>query len=67
MQKRQVDEDGENLHPHTKCVVFMEEEGGGKEGEAYRVRCFIGWLTSQATTSTILTLVSMFGVKRLNY
>ena len=29
MQKRQVDEDGENIHSHTRCVGYMEEGGGG--------------------------------------
>ena len=67
MQKRQVDEDRENLHSHTRCVGYMEEGGGDKEGGAYRKRCFVGWLTSLATTSTCWTLVMMFGVKYLNY
>ena len=46
---------------------YMEEGGGVKEGGAYRKRCFVGWLTSLATTSTCWTLVVMFGVKYLNY
>ena len=36
MQKRQVDEDRMNLHSHTRCVGYMEEEGGGKEGHCAR-------------------------------
>ena len=67
MQKRQVDKDGENLHSHTRCVGYMEEGGGGKEGGAYRKRCFVGWLTSLTTTSTCWAIVMMFGVKYLNY
>ena len=67
LQKRQVDEDRESLHSHTRCVGYMEEGGGGKEVGAYSKRCFVGWLTSLATTSTCWTLVMMFGVKYLNY
>ena len=66
MQNRQVDENRENLHSHTRCVEYMEEGGGGKEGGAYRKRCFVGWLTSLAMTSTCWRLM-IFGVKYLNY
>ena len=40
----------------------MEEGGRGEEGGAYSKRCFVGWLTSLATTSTRWKLVMMFGV-----
>ena len=48
MQKGQVDEDRENLHSHTRCVGYMKEGCGGKEGGAYRKRRFVGWLTDKS-------------------
>ena len=34
MQKRQVDEDRENLHSHKRCVEYIEGRSGVKEGGA---------------------------------
>ena len=34
----------------------MEEGGESKEGGAYRIRCFVGWLKSLATTCTSWTI-----------